>query len=246
MISYPFNTGMRRALVPSLVVALIFLSGCAGAPRPSAGPVPVGSAQSIETITALLDRGDTGGARKLIKASLKRDPNNPALALLRDSVTRDPVDLLGPKSYPYIVKPGDTLSAISERHLGNRLLTYQLARYNGMNLPTEISVGQTLRIPGSPPTPAHRPAPKVAPTPAAKPTRALPERSATPGPATAAANPAGARALRTRGLAELNRGQAAKAVELLRRASHLDPDNASIKSDLARAERIAATVRARR
>ncbi len=246
MTPHPIRIDLRRALSGPLLAVLILLSGCAAAPRPAALSAPVDSAKSIETITGLLERGDTGAARKLIKSALKRDPHNPSLAMLRDSVTRDPVDLLGPKSYPYTVKPGDTLAAIAERHLGNRLLTYQLARYNGIDVPTRIAAGQTLRIPGSPPPAATRPAPKTAPQASSKPPRAAPERPAVPAAAAAPANPAGARQLRTRGLAELNRGQAAKAVQLLRQASSLDPANSAIKADLARAERIAATVRAKK
>lgn len=243
----PHSRNLRGALSGALLAGLILLSGCASSPRPATPSARVDSAQSIETITALLDRGDTGTARKLIKGALKRDPNNPSLALLRDSVTRDPIELLGPKSYPYTVKPGDTLTAIAERYLGNRLLTYQLARYNGIDVPTTIAPGQTLRIPGSPPQAAPRPEPKTVPQASPKPARAAaPERPAAAAAATAPANPAGARRLRTRGLAELNRGQAAKAVQLLRQASSLDPGNSAIKADLARAERIAATVRARK
>jgi Flp pilus assembly protein TadD len=52
--------------------------------------------------------------------------------------------------------------------------------------------------------------------------------------------------LRTQGLAALNKGSASRAVQLLRRAAALDPDNAVIRQDLARAERIEATVKARR
>ncbi|KTE20279.1 hypothetical protein ATE67_11730 [Sphingopyxis sp. H050] len=239
------SIGLRHALSVPLLAALVLLSGCATAPRPAASSAPVSSGQAIDMITGLLDRGDAAGARKLIKTSLKRDPGNPSLALLSDSVTRDPVELLGPKSYPYTVKPGETLATIAERRLGNRLLTYQLARYNGIDVPTQISAGQILRIPGSPPQAAPTPAPKAAPQASPKPARALPVRPSAPA-AAAPANPAVVRQLRTRGLAELNRGQAARAVQLLRQASSLDPGNGAIKADLARAERIAATVRARK
>ena len=63
-------------------------------------------------------------------------------------------------------------------------------------------------------------------------------------PAKAAANPAAARAARTAGLVALNQGAVQRAVGLLRRAATLDPGNPLIARDLARAERIAATVRA--
>ncbi len=236
---------LRRTIAAPLLAAAFFLAGCAAGPRPSAPAAPASSVQVIETITGLLDQGDMGGARKLIKTSLKRDPANPSLLLLRDSVSRDPVELLGPKSYSYTVKPGETLAMIAERQLGNRLLTYQLARYNGIDVPTRIVAGQILRMPGSPPQAPPRAAPKPAPQANPKPARALPDRSA-PAAAATPANPAAARQLRTRGLTELNRGQAGKAVQLLRQAASLDPGNSAIRADLARAERIAATVRARK
>jgi len=243
---HPIGIPQRRAVTALLLAASLFLGGCAAGPRPAASVAPASSAQAIETITGFLDQGDMSEARKLIKASLKRDPNNPSLALLRDSVSRDPVELLGPKSFSYTVKPGETLAMIAERQLGNRLLTYQLARYNGIDVPTRIAAGQTLRIPGSPPQAATRAAPKAAPQAGPKPARALPDRPAAPAAAAAPTNPAAAKQLRTRGLTELNRGQAAKAVQLLRQASRLDPGNSAISADLARAERIAATVRARK
>jgi hypothetical protein len=51
--------------------------------------------------------------------------------------------------------------------------------------------------------------------------------------------------MRSAGLAALNRGAVKQAVGLLQRAHALDPGNAVILRDLQRAERIAATVRAR-
>lgn len=231
------------------LAASFALAGCAGGPKPASPPVTAGSAQNIEVIAELLNQGDADAARKLIKTSLKRDPNNPSLALLRDSVTRDPVDLLGPKAFDYVVQPGETLASLADRFLGNRLMTYQLARYNGIEKPVQLAAGRKLRIPGAAPTPApvRRAAPAPArPTPAAKPPR---EQAARPAavPAPAARNdPAAARQLRTQGLAALNKGAAAKAVQLLRRAAVLDPASGAIRSDLARAERIAATVKARK
>jgi EAL domain-containing protein (putative c-di-GMP-specific phosphodiesterase class I) len=59
------------------------------------------------------------------------------------------------------------------------------------------------------------------------------------------ANPAAAQRARSAGLAALNRGAVKQAVGLLQRAHALDPGNAVILRDLQRAERIAATVRAR-
>jgi Flp pilus assembly protein TadD len=67
----------------------------------------------------------------------------------------------------------------------------------------------------------------------------------TPPPAPAA-NPALAGQLRSAGLNALNQGQVARAVALLTRAAQLDPANPLIARDLARAERIARAVQAKR
>ena len=48
---------------------------------------------------------------------------------------------LGSTSYPYTVAPGDTMSALAERFLGNRLKSYQLARYNGLDDPAALRRG---------------------------------------------------------------------------------------------------------
>lgn len=229
--------------------ALALLGACSHGPRagpavaPVARPVPAGE---VDTVLALLDQGNAADARKRIGAGLKRDPMNPSLQVLRDSLDRDPKDLLGPDSYPYTVRPGETMSDLAARFLGNRLKSYQLARYNGIDRPVALAPGQVLRIPGTPPRsePVRRAEPKpAAPTPPrAAPAPAKPA----PRPAARAANPAAARQARAAGLAALNQGNVARAVGLLQRAASLDPANPAIARDLARARRIAATVRARR
>lgn len=237
---------LRYARRTMALAAALALAGCAGGAKPGAVSAPASSAQSIDAIAEHLNQGDVSAARKLIKSGLKRDPYNPSLALLRDSIARDPVELLGPQSFDYVVQPGDTLVGIAQRYLGNRLLTYQLARYNGIEKPTTLTAGQTLRIPGAKSVPVRRtvtPAPSTPSVPPAP--RAQPPKQAAAPPA-ARSDPAAARQLRTQGLAALNKGSATRAVQLLRRAAALDPANRVIKADLARAERIEATVRSRR
>jgi LysM repeat protein len=229
-----------------VVAVALALAGCASGPKPDAVSAPASSAQSIDAIAEYLNQGDVSAARKLIKSGLKRDPNNPSLALLRDSIARDPVELLGPQSFDYVVQSGDTLVGIAQRFLGNRLLTYQLARYNGIEKPTTLTAGQTLRIPGTEPAPARRAPTPASSTPSVPSTpRAQPPKQAVAPPASRT-DPAAARQLRTQGLAALHKGSATRAVQLLRRAAALDPSSAVIKADLARAERIEATVRSRR
>jgi LysM repeat protein len=194
-------------------------------------------------------QGDEGGARKKLKAVLKRDPMNPTARLLTDSIDRDPKDLLGPQSYAYTARTGDTMVGLAQRFLGNRLKAYQLLRYNGLTAPVTLAAGQSLRIPGEPPRlepirvePARRS--EVAP---ARPAPAAPRpKLAAPKAVAPARNPAAARQARAAGLTALNQGNVERAVGLLRRAASLDPGNPMIARDLARAERIAATVKARK
>ncbi|WP_315763854.1 LysM domain-containing protein [Sphingomonas sp. Y38-1Y] len=162
------------------------LSACGGGPRPAPTPPPATSiAAEVDAIAAMLDRGEVKPARKRLAAALKREPMNPSLQLLRDSIERDPVELLGPQSYAYTVRGGDTMAGIAARLLGNRLKAYQLARYNKVENPSTLTVGTVLRIPGQPPrAPAPTPPPRradpaparPAPAPVAKPKPAAPPR----------------------------------------------------------------------
>lgn len=230
-------------------LALLGLAACGGGsktPPATVSTLPAGSAAEVVAILTLLDQGEAKVARKRVTAALKRDPMNASLLVLRDSIDRDPKELLGPASWSYTVRSGETMTDLAQRFLGNRLKAYQLARYNGVARPAGIAAGQTLRIPGSAPrveTPrreeAERPAPR------SKPALAKPAAAHKPAPVRTA-NPAAARQARAAGLAALNQGKVMAAVAQLRRADALDPGNALIQRDRARAERIAATVRARK
>jgi nucleoid-associated protein YgaU len=47
-----------------------------------------------------------------------------------------------------VVKPGDSLSAISQRTLGTSKRWEELMALNGISDPTRIRVGQVLKLPG--------------------------------------------------------------------------------------------------
>lgn len=239
----------HRLFAPCTVLALVMLAGCAGGSRPPIAATAGASNYDIDAITVLLDRGDVKAARKMIKAGRKQNPNDPKLAVLNDSITRDPVSLLGAKHFTYEARPGDTLGSIAERFLGNRLLTYQLARYNGIERPDTLVAGELLRIPGNAPAAnvsSDTPAAKR-PQSEKKATAPIPSKAPAPRPAAATKyDPKAAQVLRSRGLTALHRGEVGTAINLLQRASSLDPDNAAIKTDLARAQRVAVNVRSRK
>lgn len=239
----------------ALGLALAACGGGGSGPPRSAGTTAPAPAGEVDAILALLDGGDAKTARKRIAAGLERDPMDPSLLVLRDSLDRDPIELLGPANHAYTVRPGDTMTGLAERFLGNKLKAYQLARYNGVARPADLSPGQLLRIPGAGPAPAQaredepRRDPRRRADAPARPALAAPRPKPATGKPLAAARPAdpgAARAARAAGLAALNQGQVVRAVGLLRRASQLDPGDALARRDLQRAERIASAVRARR
>ncbi len=199
----------------------------------------------MDAAVELLNQGDEKGAQKQLKPLLKANPNDPQANVLLESIKRDPVELLGDRSFAYTVQPGDTMISLSQRFLGNRLKFYQLARYNHIGRPAALSAGTVLRIPGEAPRPAPPPKP-VSIGEDKAPTRSKPRpQPHTPAKASAA-NPAAALKLRGLGLVALNQGRVTDAVVLLGRASTLDPSNPLIARDLARAKRIAQTVGKRR
>lgn len=247
---------MKLFLRAGVALLAVSVAACSKGPeRPANLPAPTApvAESDLDAIEALLFAGEVDDAKKRLRQVLKRDPMNASAQLLRDSIERDPEELLGPTSYAYTVRSGDTVPALAQRLLGNRLKAYQLARYNKLTAPFTLTAGQTLRIPGTAPRPepVRRPDPtpsrepdRSTTRPTTKPPAAKPPAATKPAPRTA--NPAAARQLRTAGLAALNSGKVAQAVTLLRRAAAADPGNPLVARDLARAERIAATVRARR
>lgn len=243
----------RYPHVAVLSLLLLALSACGGGARPAAAPPQPATARNND-VGAALDRlleGDEGAARKQLKAVLKRDPNNASAQMVLASMKGNAREQLGPHSYPYTVRAGDTIDGIAQRLLGNRLKAYQLLRYNDLPVPARLAPGQLLRIPGEQrrADPPRAPAPPPAPTPAPRPAPSAPAAQPTPPPTARpapAANPAAARQARAAGLAALNQGKVARAVAQLRRAAALDPGNPLIARDLARAQRIAATVRTKR
>jgi tetratricopeptide (TPR) repeat protein len=241
--------GPVHRLLPFLALGPLFVLSACGpseAPRSVGGAAPFRS--PIDAAIDLLNQGDEKGAQKQLKPLLRANPNDPAANVLLESIQRDPVELLGAKSFSYKAQPGDTMLALSQRFLGNRLKFYQLARYNHLDKPAELAVGTMLRIPGEEPRAAPPSPEPIAnrngtspPASQVKSKAKAPDSAAIP-----SANPAAAFKLRGLGLTALNQGQVASAVALLRRASALDPTNSLIARDLARAERIARTVRAHR
>jgi hypothetical protein len=221
------------APAPPPVAAVPPPAPVAVAPVPVAPPEPVAVVAPRDRIRAaveLLDRGQQVEARAELALLLAEHPDNTVGKSLMDQIDKDPKVLLGAKSYAYKVRAGETLSMLAERFLGDPLLFYALARYNGIERPDTNEVGRTLRIPGTPKR-------AVAATPAA------PAAAAAKAPANL--DPERANGLRRTALEAMNSGGIDRAVALLQQAAPLDPGNRLIRADLQRALRIQASVRNR-
>jgi LysM domain len=254
MIMHSTRSNLSRPLAAAVLA--LALVGCGTMQRGGTpgGEAPAQSGQwaaQVRDVIADLNRGDAVAARRKLTAILRRRPDNGIARQLLAQIDTDPRVLLGTESYSYTLRPGETLSTVAGRALGNPMLFYALARYNNIAVPASVVPGQTIQVPGrrpAPPTP-RAPAPaRPEPRAPARPPRATPPQTLAPAPRPAAprANPAQAARLRAQGLAALNAGSVDRAVALLRQAAALDPGNAAIRSDLGRAQRIQSTVRSRR
>lgn len=162
----------------------------APAPEPTPAPLPPlapGAAQrTVVAAAEALQNGDEESARALLLQVLQAEPGHKQASSLLRQITEDPVTLLGKESTSYTVQPGDTLSKIAERSVGDRLMFYALARYNGIKVPKQLPAGTVIRVPGkalaASPTPPPPPSPPASPPPP-PPTPAPPPPAPSPLPA---------------------------------------------------------------
>jgi hypothetical protein len=224
----------------ALTGALCCLTACASAGRvavvaPVSLPPPVEAPQAsatpkqpVKAAVRLLSTGDAEGARVELRSVLALQPDHVVARKLLDQIDKDPVAVLGDRSYPYTVKAGESLSELSGRFLGDPLLFYALARYNGLPSPESLSTGKVLRIPGTP-------KPRAVSLPQAPRATAATSRSQT-------RDPTRASKLRADALDQMRDGALDRAIALLREARTLDPQSEPIRRDLDRANRLRAAI----
>lgn len=141
-------------------------------PRPPATPAEQQQAQKVALRVAdLLEAGNETEARSEIDRALTLDPNNKLAQNFLRQLTVDPATALGTESFAYTVRPGETLSKIAGRFMGDIYAFYLLARYNDVKVPRLVSSGQTIRVPGK--------APPLEPPPV-KPSRSEPPKHKSP------------------------------------------------------------------
>ncbi|MFS0738331.1 LysM domain-containing protein [Sphingomonas sp. 1P06PA] len=241
----------NRLMAATLLIASATLAGCGpsskgGGRVESAGAQPAASGwegrEKVGDAIALLNAGEAEKARKLLAKVVARQPGDAVAASLLRQIDTPAETLLGSQSYTVTARSGDSFSSLAQRHLGDPMMFYALARYNGLQAAGTVTTGQKIRVPGREPQRAT-PRPDRTPAEAKAAPRPAPVVAA-PRPAPAA-NPAGAQRLRAAALEQMNRGQIDRAVGLLNQATRLDPANPLVRRDLERALRIRRTVRAK-
>lgn len=201
-------------------------------PEPAhAAPTPAAQQQAQKiaaSVVDLLEAGIDETAYVELLNALQLDPNNKLALNLFKQMNEDPVQALGRESFAYVVRPGDTLSKIAGRFLGDIYAFHILARYNNIKVPRQVGEGQTIRVPGkAPPVVAATPAPAPAAREPAKPAvvAAAPSAEA----AAPAAEPAEAAFRSARAAA--GEGKLDRAVAEYRRAAGLGHPSAAAQAD---------------
>ena len=105
----------------------------------------------LKKAISLLEVGEAGQARAELDAYLAEVPDGRLALDLQAQIAADPVAALGRQHFLYTMQPGDSISSVAKRMLGDPLKFYILARYNNLENPSEIKVGQTIRVPGEAP-----------------------------------------------------------------------------------------------
>jgi hypothetical protein len=162
--------------VIAMATLAIVLAGCAGTPSPRFATrftvAPRGARQviSVDRVAyaiALLGAGQAQAARAQLAVVPADDPRSSDALLLLREIDGDPATLLGERSHPYRVRPGETMTTLAGRFLGDERLFYALARFNDLTVPDEPLEGRVIRIPGPGSAPRPRRVAHVHPAPAA-------------------------------------------------------------------------------
>ncbi|WP_442678508.1 LysM peptidoglycan-binding domain-containing protein [Sphingomonas sp. ASY06-1R] len=212
-------------------------------PQPTPGLSP---SSRYKLALQLLQQGNPTQARVELVQLWHDDPSDERGGVLIRQIDTDPKVVFGTESFPYTIKQGDTLFSLAKQYLHDSLNFYGLARYNGLTLPAHLQPGEVILIPGKP-RPVRKWIRPVPTPPPASGTGTPPRQGQVSPPPTATPTDSPARRrqaqdLRRRGLEQMSAGSIDRAVTLLSQAASLDPGNAAIAADLARARRIQATV----
>jgi len=172
----------RPLCIALLTPAFMMLAGCESLPAltsiaPGSGAEQVAAptvasrpgrakeeALDLRQAIDLLQDGRLQQGRAGLVSYLERNPTNRTARSLLRQIDTDPKALLGEEHTLYTVQLGETLGELADRFLGDPISFLALARYNDIQKPRTLLVGQTLKIPvirgrgAEPAAPAEEPA----------------------------------------------------------------------------------------
>lgn len=122
---------------------------------PTAVPAvdPLSAREHIQNALNNLQVGQEAPAKLDLEAALRHEPDNKMAKNLLAQVQADPVQFFaGQDAFSYTVQQGESLSIVAKRFLNDPLKFHILAKYNGIDDPSRLNPGQTIRVPGTKPT----------------------------------------------------------------------------------------------
>ena len=156
------NESRSNGLGLAAVLTIVFLAACQvteektpqDPPLDSQAIEDVGSEQNQErplptlaAVIALLDQGELEQAEADLLQIIDQNPRSRLALRFLDQLQSDPVELMGAEHDVITVEPGDSLSMIALRELGDAMQFFALARYNGIDAPRRMAPGIELKIP---------------------------------------------------------------------------------------------------
>lgn len=149
-----------------IVAAIAGLTGCqttpeepststsatAPAPTPAAAPEPDLSLEPRERLSRgiqHLERGEERQAQAELRAYLAATPGSSLARRLLAQIDT-PIDEVFPsESFALQLEPGQSLSNVAATYLGDAMLFHSLAKYNGIDNPSQVKAGQLIRVPAT-------------------------------------------------------------------------------------------------
>jgi len=95
-----------------------------------------------------LQNGNEDDARWALEQALILKPTSKIALDLMEQLDVDAINALGAEYFEYKVQYGDSLSKLSKYYLNDPLKFHLLAKYNDIENPTRLVVGQVIHIPG--------------------------------------------------------------------------------------------------
>lgn len=158
------------------------------APTPPEPPPPVLSPAELQKLAIgaeeALQDGHEERARTDLQRVLDAEPGHRLAQVLMKQIQEAPESIYGRETASYALRANDSLSRLAQRCFGDVHMFYVIARYNKIEVPSRVSLGQVIRVPArcAAAAPSPAPSPSPSPPPPAPPAPPPPAPPASPAP----------------------------------------------------------------